>query len=98
MLVIIILKISIDDFDIMVDPDPKYPTSSNIDQAGLLNGSQDGNGDDRVMNTLLDSGSDKSDRMGFIRKVYGIISAQLSLTACACAYVQIDHDANEFMK
>ena len=79
----------------MVDPDPKYPTSSNIDQAGLLNGSQD---DGVVVNTLLDSGSDKSDRMGFIRKVYGIISAQLMLTACGCAYVQVDHDANKFMK
>ena len=52
----------------------------------------------RAIKSLLDSGSDKSDRMGFIRKVYGIISAQLTLTACACAYVQIDDDANEFMK
>ena len=60
--------------------EPKYPDgpASNIDGSTLLNHDQESISDQspvqpRSEDILCDEG-EKSDRMGFIRKVYGILS------------------------
>ena len=44
-------------------------------------------------NMLSPEEGEKSDRMGFIRKVYGILAGQLSLTALAITAVQLSPEA-----
>ena len=50
----------------------------------------------RMMIEDPDSG-DKTDRLGFIRKVYGILSCQLIVTALGITAVQLDPDLHAWM-
>ena len=55
-------------------------------------------GSSNEKNGLLDGNSEFSDRIGFIRKVYSILSVQLCLTASAITAVKLNDEWNDTMK
>ena len=59
----------------------------------LLHGERKSNGQ---LKNLQDY--DIEDRLGFIRKVYGILTMQLMFTFGCIAAVKLDEERNEFMK
>ena len=59
----------------------------------LFNGERKSNGQPKNLQDY-----DIEDRLGFIRKVYGILTMQLMFTFGCIAAVKLDEDTNEFMK
>ena len=82
----------------MVEPKPQYPETS-VDPNNLLSQDDDENCSDNnpVVNMLDADEGDKEDRMGFIKKVYAILSVQLTFTAMAIAATTLDPELNAWM-
>ena len=80
----------------MVEPKPEYPETS-VDPDNLLAQDDDDENNSPVVNMLDADEGDKEDRMGFIKKVYAILSVQLTFTAMAIAATTLDPDLNAWM-
>ena len=80
--------------------EPKEEEKSNIDQENLLsNNNQNEDLNAVVPSMMLEDPEcgEKDDRMGFIRKVYGILSCQLIFTSMCITAVQVDQDLHDWM-